>query len=628
MSGDVMLQEAIEAIRQGQRIRARDLLTRLLRADQSNPVYWLWMSSVVDSVKEQIYCLQQVQRLEPGNEAARRGLIMVGAIPADDQIKPMPPARRNWLAGIKEEPLAENKGIWGNPILRTVVIAGAGILVIGLILGGIFGFGNRRNQVALRPTKTAGPPPTFTLTPTMIGSLQRVQDTPTPTYIGPQPLWMLLEATYTPTPLYVNTPHPISEAYRLAERAFGRGDLATALRFFRDASRNEPNAPDIHYYIGEVQRLQGNHEEALAAYDQAIAIDSNFGPAYLGRVQIKQADSPGAVVETDLQEAVTRSPNYGEAYLASVAYYLREGDTESALSNLASVEELLPDSPMLYLYQAQIALQTGDERGAFNAASKAYELDRTLLPAYLILGQASLANDKYASAIEALEVYVVYAEDDAQGWLALGQAYAETGTPQSGYLIIETPRGAPDYEAALEAFDRVLELDEELAEAYIYRAITYLALEEGQKAVNDLILARRLEADTLTVNLLLGRGLIASDRVEDGFLTLDGSDRLAENDSELAAVYFVRAQMAEMHGRKSVAINDWEALLDLPEETLPRAWQAIAEKHYAALTAPTATPTPTITETSAVSPTPKVTLQPITTKKATSTPTPKPTTTP
>jgi Tfp pilus assembly protein PilF len=53
MPEDIMLQEAVEAIRQGQRGRARDLLTRLLRADPSNTQYWLWMSSVVETPKEQ-----------------------------------------------------------------------------------------------------------------------------------------------------------------------------------------------------------------------------------------------------------------------------------------------------------------------------------------------------------------------------------------------------------------------------------------------------------------------------------------------------------------------------------------------------------------------------------------------
>ena len=49
-----MLREALEAIARGQRERARDLLTGLLRAGQANPAYWLWMSAVVDTSKERV----------------------------------------------------------------------------------------------------------------------------------------------------------------------------------------------------------------------------------------------------------------------------------------------------------------------------------------------------------------------------------------------------------------------------------------------------------------------------------------------------------------------------------------------------------------------------------------------
>ena len=81
MAVDVMLHEAVDAIRRGQRARARDLLTRLLRADQKNPQYWLWMSSVVESSNEQIYCLNSVLKADPHNQSARQGLVLLGALP-------------------------------------------------------------------------------------------------------------------------------------------------------------------------------------------------------------------------------------------------------------------------------------------------------------------------------------------------------------------------------------------------------------------------------------------------------------------------------------------------------------------------------------------------------------------
>ena len=41
-----MLTEAIAAVRVGERARAREILSKLLRADSQNAEYWVWMSSV------------------------------------------------------------------------------------------------------------------------------------------------------------------------------------------------------------------------------------------------------------------------------------------------------------------------------------------------------------------------------------------------------------------------------------------------------------------------------------------------------------------------------------------------------------------------------------------------------
>ena len=74
-----MLTEAIAAARTGDRARARELLSRLLRSESSNPEYWIWMSAVVESKREKIYCLESALRLDPTNRAAMRGLVILGA---------------------------------------------------------------------------------------------------------------------------------------------------------------------------------------------------------------------------------------------------------------------------------------------------------------------------------------------------------------------------------------------------------------------------------------------------------------------------------------------------------------------------------------------------------------------
>ena len=78
MSEDRILQEAIEAIEKGQRARARDLLTRILRKEPARTDCWLYMSAVVETTKERTFCLENALKYDPENDTALQGLVMLG----------------------------------------------------------------------------------------------------------------------------------------------------------------------------------------------------------------------------------------------------------------------------------------------------------------------------------------------------------------------------------------------------------------------------------------------------------------------------------------------------------------------------------------------------------------------
>src|SRR6185295_13990590 len=203
---DAVFQEAVEALRVGNKSRARELLTGLLKTDQNNATYWVWMSATVDTSKERIYCLQTAFKLDPANAAAKRGLILHGALPPDDTVQPFPVNRpRAWeekllLAHEKPKP----KGwaaIKSSPVARL-----GGFVVLGAVLIGAVVFGfiiPNANQGTRQATSTPGPSPTFTRTPTALNA------TGQPVAVGTSaPLSDLLSVPYTPTALYVNTPRP------------------------------------------------------------------------------------------------------------------------------------------------------------------------------------------------------------------------------------------------------------------------------------------------------------------------------------------------------------------------------------------------------------------------------------
>ena len=149
-------------------------------------------------------------------------------------------------------------------------------------------------------------------------------------------------------------------------------------------------------------------------------------------------------------------------------------------------------------------------------------------------------------------------------------------------------------------------------------------MNEGQPAVNDLMMARRLDTNSFAINLGLGRALLIAERLDDARAQIDSSEKLAENDAQLAAVYYWRAIAMEADDQARAAALVWEAMLDLAEESVPEEWQLVAMAHIAALTpTPTVTFTPTASSTPTTTPTRKPTLvgTSLPTSKVTSTPT-------
>jgi tetratricopeptide (TPR) repeat protein len=624
MADDTMFQDAIEALHSGDKARAKDLLTRLLKAEQTNATYWLWMSAAVDNTKERIYCLQTALKLDPENASAKRGLILLGALPPDDTIQPFPLNRpRAWEEKLLlQSELPKPKGIKAfasNPVTRLAGLGGLAIILCGLAYYGMTL--TQRASVVRVDTFTPGPSPTFTSTPTKIGATAP----PTASFVGPTPLWMLLDATYTPTPLYVNTPRPQSaDQFRVANDYLKKGDFDNYIASLREIARVEGNAPDILYYIGEAYRLQGNYRDALAAYNDALKMDNKFGPAYLGLARARLIQDPNADVTPLFDLAEQNDPRFGEIYLERANFYLFHKDPKSALKDLDKAAELMPASPMVQLAYAQAYLALEDNEKALEYAKKANELDITILPPYLIMGQSYAAEKKYAEARAALETYTTYAPKDSRAQTLLGQTYYETG----------------DYQKTIAIMSQALEQNSSSALAYYYRGLSYAELDNMDKAVPDLERAFDAYPDSFELNLALTRAYYETGKYGSAYLKIVAARSLDETPQQQAQVYYWTALIQEKRNEPREALKEWLALLALPANVMTPEMRTEAQKHVAQLVTPTVTPRPaqkTATAAAAaktstalankptVTPAPKITFTP--SPKAppgTPTPTPKP----
>lgn len=69
-----MLDDAIEAIRGGDKQEGRRILEQILETEEDNEEVWLWLSSVVDTDEDREICLENVLALNPDNIVAQKGL--------------------------------------------------------------------------------------------------------------------------------------------------------------------------------------------------------------------------------------------------------------------------------------------------------------------------------------------------------------------------------------------------------------------------------------------------------------------------------------------------------------------------------------------------------------------------
>jgi len=402
--------------------------------------------------------------------------------------------------------------------------------------------------------------------------------------------------------MFVNTPHPRSEAFRVALRAYKNEDYQSMLSFMEQVLREEPEAADVYFYIGEANRLMGENEIAIQSYQSALNINENFAPAFLGRALAQLGKDPDANVVNDLQKAIALEPNYADAHLEFANYQLIHGSPGAALEVLQFVEGILADNPRYYQIRALAELALGEDEQALVDALSAYEMDITDLSTYLILTEAYLENGQIEEALNSIQTVGHFIPDSARYWALLGRIYYEQEA----------------YEDAYEALEKAFELDDSLAMAHQYFGLTALAVGEAKDALNELIIARNLTPGVFDISLGLARAFLAVENISDAYLQINATEELANSEEDLAQVYYYRAQIAHQLSQFAQEKLDWQALLDLPEAVVPEDWRNEADLYF---NPPTETPTPTITFTPSLTPTPlPVTATPTT--SATETPTP------
>ena len=172
------------------------------------------------------------------------------------------------------------------------------------------------------------------------------------------------------------------------DSALGRGDAAAAAEAFAAALRLRPNEPSLLQRLGRALRDLGKLTEALERYEQAIAADSAFAPAYAGRAFTRHLlqDSQGAL--TDVAHA--RALGMADPQLALIAGMAlgREGRFAESERELDAFVAAVPDEPAGWYFRGLGLGQQGKHAAALEDFNRAEQAGMTVPQLYMDRGIA------------------------------------------------------------------------------------------------------------------------------------------------------------------------------------------------------------------------------------------------
>ncbi len=653
-----MFHQAVEAAKAGQRKRAKDLLTRLLKTEPNNVDYWVWMSAVVETEKEQIFCLQKAVKADPNSIAARRGLVILGAMTPEEAALPPPQAMENLPVELPQ--LTEGGSGLGDflsrPRNRQLVILG-GVGLVALILIGAMAAVILRATVfrpvavvvvtsTLTPSPTAPPsetpaPGSKTATPTLEPcTLPYAPDIATP-------IAAYLCLTPVPTPLLIPTEASQFESYNSMKRGYAEGDWDKVIRNADQTINLLPDNARVYFYLAEAYRHKNQINDALKNYRQAIAKDSDFAAAYWGRALIEFERGNQNEGLSDLNAAVEADASFPLPYIDRAAYFgTAVGNYDRALADLQQAQQSAPENALVLAHLAVAYAEANQPDQAFDTAQQALALDPGLALAYYARGRAAYLLGQYETADKDLTLSHPYLVDlrnfaqlfpilnslnfhkyytarvlyfyglakagiggDDEALRQFNQAlnlYAALPAAQVArgnvYLRLKQyDRAREDFNAAIGKFQESDADNPALNEAYLGNGLALLGLNRPEGALSNFLVVVRNTPDNFAAQLGLGQAQLGAAQLGSGNVsaadaaaTFGVALTLAAGDEQKAQVYYWRAQALGAVGDVRGQIADLALLAALADA--PDRLDATAAAQLTALgPLPTDTLTPTVT---------------------------------
>jgi tetratricopeptide (TPR) repeat protein len=202
-----------------------------------------------------------------------------------------------------------------------------------------------------------------------------------------------------------------------------KGEHDEAVALIEKAVARDPNSALFKFQLGTVLMNAKKLPQAIAAFRQAIALQPGMAQAYYNMANAMRAadDWDGAIAA--YRQAIKFTPKYAEAYNNLALSLVHERLFDDALAEAKKAVEIAPDYGEGWRTLCNIAEQVGDFPLALAAGKRCTELMPGSHFAWFGYGVALNRVDRNEEAIEVYKRALALKPERADIWDNLGQTY-------------------------------------------------------------------------------------------------------------------------------------------------------------------------------------------------------------
>ncbi|WP_136644057.1 tetratricopeptide repeat protein [Synechococcus sp. CB0101] len=284
-----------------------------------------------------------------------------------------------------------------------------------------------------------------------------------------------------------STPTGLAELQQLVQH-HAAGQLTDPLSAYRDLQDRGVQHPVLAFNLAQLEFAAGELERADHCLDQTLKMQSDLAVAWALRGTIKRRLGEIQAALECLQRALELDEHQFPAWLTLSVLFHDQGSYLEAIKASTRALDLQSDSAAAHANHSMILLALGQSSEAEHHARLSVQNDAELPEAFLNLGNALHAQERWDDAIQALQEAIRLRPLFAPALSSLGNAL----------------RAKDQLLEAEEMFRRSMEAEPSYFQAYSNLAITQRALGQLDQALDTALKALELAPDHADVHSNLG----------------------------------------------------------------------------------------------------------------------------